>query len=317
MIPLKTQATLVRLSRSSINIAKRTSREPPPRTVISVFCQKRTFISIVNPDAPRIVKIRKSASTKSDTGVESEKVLSLRQFLSVPKPITEKIDTTNISSDVVDTDTVVKTFDEAIQLTIEQRTDHENPENTEHKHDVTENNNRKEEVLNGNVLKDDINNDTLHHKEETNSSLGVRKQEEVEEKENKVVEEINEEEDTAETLHQNEAHVEETRSSIVAAEEEGEAKETKVTEAEETDQETLKEEQSLSVSQEENVTQSEEDVESGDESDSSSDSESSSSSSSSSSDSESDDRDNVGRKRLDQVKQTQLFSKTVAHSKMF
>ena len=306
MIPLKTQATLVRLSRSSINIAKRTSREPPPRTVISVFCQKRTFISIVNPDAPRIVKIRKSALPKSDTGVESEKVLSLRQFLSVPKPVTEKIDT-NISSD--DVHKVAKSNDEVIQLTTEERTDHENPEknteNTEHKHDVPENNNRKEEVIDGNVLKDDINDETLHQKEEapvveTNSSLGDRKQEEVEEKVNKVVEEINKEEDTvSETLYQNEAPVEETRSSI-AADEEVEVKETKVTE--ETDKEAVKEEQSLSVSQEENVTQNEEDLESDDESDSSSDSELSSSSSSSSSDSESEDRDDVGRKRLDQVK---------------
>ena len=48
MIPVKAQATLVRLSRSSINIAKRTVREPP-RTVISAVCQKRSFISIVNP----------------------------------------------------------------------------------------------------------------------------------------------------------------------------------------------------------------------------------------------------------------------------
>ena len=257
----------------------------------------------MNPDAPRIVKIRKSALPKSVETVESEKVLSLKQFLSVPKPVTEKIDT-NISSDV---DTVAKTFDEVIQLTEEERIDHEEPVNSEIKHDVIDNNNR-EEVIEGNVLKDDINTESLHKKEEvleeeTSSSLGVRKQEgeEFEDKENKVVEEIDKEtEIITETVHQNQVSVEETSSSIGAADEEVEVKETKVTEN--TDKEALKEDQSSPVSQEETFTQNE-DVESDDESDSSSDSESSSSSSSSSSDSESDDRDDVGRKRLDQVNQ--------------
>ena len=103
----------------------------------------------MNPDAPRIVKIRKSALPKAAETVESEKVLSLKQFLSVPKPVTEKIDK-NISSDV---DTVAKTFDEVIQLTEEERIDHEEPVNSEIKHDVIDNNNR-EEVIEGNVLKE-------------------------------------------------------------------------------------------------------------------------------------------------------------------
>jgi len=255
----------------------------------------------VNPDAPRIVKIRRNALPKSETVVESKKVLSLRHLLSVPK-----IDT-NSSSDV---DTVAKSFDEAIQLTTEEKRDHGNPVNSEYKHDIIHTNNR-EEVKEGNVLKDDINTETLHkkeevHKEETSSPLGVIKQEEEEvaEKEKKVAEvEVEVEIITeAEAVHQTEAPVEVTSSSIGAADEEVEVKETKVTE--DTDKEAVKEEQSLSVSQEENVTKNE-DVESDDESDSSSDSESSSSSSSSSSDSENDDRDDVGRKRLDQLKQCQ------------
>ena len=233
----------------------------------------------MNPDAPRIVKIRRNALPKSETVVESEKVLSLRHLLSVPK-----IDT-NTSSDV---DTVAKSFDEAIQLTTEEKRDHGNPVNSEYKHDIIDTNNR-EEVIEGNVLKDDINTETLHkkeevHKEEPSSPLGVIKQEEEEvaEKEKKVAEETNNEVEIiteAEAVHQTEAPVEETSSSIGASNnEEVEVKETKVTE--ETDREAVKEELSLPASQQENVAPSE-DVESDSEIDSSSDSESSSSSSSS------------------------------------
>lgn len=145
MIPVKAQATLVRLSRSSINITKRTARDPP-RTVISAVCQKRSFISIVNPDAPRIVKIRKSAVPKIGETVESEKVLNLRNFLSVPKPAIEKTDTI---------DSVTRTFVGAVQVTSEGRRGLENTENTAIKHEVLETNRREEpeeNVKTGNII---------------------------------------------------------------------------------------------------------------------------------------------------------------------
>lgn len=153
MIPVKAQATLVRLSRSSINITKRTARDPP-RTVISAVCQKRSFISIVNPDAPRIVKIRKSAVPKIGETVESEKVLNLRNFLSVPKPAIEKTDTI---------DSVTRTFVEAVQLTSEGRGGLENTKNTAIMHEVLETNRREEPEEN--VQTENIITESRHQKE--------------------------------------------------------------------------------------------------------------------------------------------------------
>jgi len=125
MIPVNTHPTLVRLSRSSINIIKRSNQ----RTVLgasssssNAVYQKRTFISIVNPDAPTIVKIRKSAAPKIAETVETEKVLSLRNFLSNPKP-TEKIETNTIYN----VDSVAETFTEALQLAPD-KTGFESPE---------------------------------------------------------------------------------------------------------------------------------------------------------------------------------------------
>ena len=78
--------------------------------------------------------------------MESEKVLNLRNFLSVPKPAIEKTDTI---------DSVTRTFVGAVQVTSEGRGGLENTENTAIKHEVLETNRREEpeeNVKTGNII---------------------------------------------------------------------------------------------------------------------------------------------------------------------
>ena len=254
MIPVNTHPALVRLSRSSINIIKRSNQ----RTVLgasssssNAVYQKRTFISIVNPDAPTIVKIRKSAAPKIAETVETEKVLSLRRFLGNPKP-TEKTET-NTAYNV---DSVAKTFTEAIQMS---------PDTSESPETQT------------------INKPNVVPKTETSRKEGRE--------ETKCVEKDDIGLKTDEALNQNQEGV------IVE-------KEVKV--AEEKHREAAKLETSIPVSQEEEDVDSDK---SDDESDSSSDSDSSTSSSSSDSESDLDvvNRDDLARKRLDQVNTINYF----------
>ena len=113
MISVNTHPSLVRLSRSSINIIKRSNQRIVLGASSNTVYQKRTFISIVNPDAPRIARIRESAEPKIAEALETDKVLRLRNFLGNPKP-TEKIEAN--TEHVHDVESVAKTFTEAIQL---------------------------------------------------------------------------------------------------------------------------------------------------------------------------------------------------------
>ena len=86
--------------------------------------------------------------------MESEKVLNLRNFLSVPKPAIEKTDTI---------DSVTRTFVGAVQLTSEGRGGLENTENTAIKHEVLETNRREEPEEN--VQTENIITESRHQKE--------------------------------------------------------------------------------------------------------------------------------------------------------
>ena len=255
MIPVNTHPALVRLSRSSINIIKRSNQ----RTVLgasssNAVYQKRAFISIVNPDAPRIVKIRKSAAPKIAETVETEKVLSLRNFLSNPKP-TENTETNT----VYNVDSVAKTFTEAIQL-VPDKAGFKSPETQ-----------------------------TLNEPKVTKTERSRKEGRE----EPKLVEKDGLR--TDEALNQNQ---------------EGVFVEKEVEVAEEKHREAVKLETSMAVSQEDGTRNEDADSDkSDDESDSSSDSDSSTSSSSSDSESDHDDvnRDDLARKRLDQVNTINYF----------
>ena len=135
MIPVNTHPCLVRLSRSSINIVKRSNQRIGLGASSNTVSQKRTFISIVNPDAPRIARIRKSAEPKIAEALETDKVLRLRNFLGNPKPA-EKIEAN--TEHVHDVESVAKTFTEAIQLAPD-KTGLESPEaQTLNKQNVSE-----------------------------------------------------------------------------------------------------------------------------------------------------------------------------------
>ena len=117
--------------------------------------------------------------------MESEKVLNLRNFLSVPKPATEKIDTN------FDIDSVTRTFVEAVQLTSEERGGLENTENTANKHAVPDTNRTEEPEEN--VQTDNIITESRHQKEapveEASTFVDVRENEKVVVTKNEVTEE--------------------------------------------------------------------------------------------------------------------------------
>ena len=123
MIPVNSHLALVRLSRTSINIVKRNSQRIVLGSSSTSVNQRRTFISIVNPDAPKIVKLRKSTSFKVADIEESEKILSLQSFLK--EHILAEDTTTNIAPDAASSTTTVHPDTEAFKDQIRRREEEE------------------------------------------------------------------------------------------------------------------------------------------------------------------------------------------------
>ena len=77
MVP--SHCIVTKLSRNSLNIVRRTSLKLSQNSSVSnVNIHRRNFITILNPDSPKILKIgRNSIKDASETSAESEKIVLL------------------------------------------------------------------------------------------------------------------------------------------------------------------------------------------------------------------------------------------------
>ena len=101
MIPSHNIVT--KLSRNSLIIVRRSSTKLSQTGVAwNVSIQRRSFITILNPSGPKVIKIRKnSLKEASEHIVETEKIILLRKALaeaSVATPL--KQDSTNDAAEV-------------------------------------------------------------------------------------------------------------------------------------------------------------------------------------------------------------------------
>jgi len=96
MVP--SHCIVTKLSRNSLNIVRRTSLKLSQNSSVSnVNIHRRNFITILNPDSPKILKIgRNSIKDASETAAESEKIVLLRKALAEASVSSvEKLDATN------------------------------------------------------------------------------------------------------------------------------------------------------------------------------------------------------------------------------